>query len=194
MDRLIVLDLDETLFHSTDVEDVDEYDFENCGFVTILRPFHYKFLDFCFSNFDAVGVWTAAGSEYAKIAMENTFYEFGFPEAHFVYTYDNCVKRRIPEPWGESKIQIFKDLSKISKFGFDLDHTLVVDDLAEAYPRQYGNLVKVKPFHGEKDDIELLKLVEYLELIKNEENYRSIEKRGWRASVELNKTSNSEES
>jgi hypothetical protein len=40
-------------------------------------------------------------------------------------------------------------------------------------------LVHVKPFTTDRNDEELLKLVGYLEKIKDAKNFRSIEKRGW---------------
>lgn len=43
----------------------------------------------------------------------------------------------------------------------------------------YGNLIKIKAFKDDNDDTELLKLISYLEKIKNEPDFRRIEKRGW---------------
>ena len=56
---------------------------------------------------------------------------------------------------------------------------LIVDDKSETAVNNYGNLIQIKPFTDDLNDTELLKLISYLETIKDESNYRRIEKRGW---------------
>ena len=41
----------------------------------------------------------------------------------------------------------------------------------------------MEPFVGSKDDIELFRLIKYLEKIKLSENVRIIEKRSWRVDI-----------
>ena len=71
-----------------------------------------------------------------------------------------------------------KPLSKI-KDKISLDRVLIIDDKPETARSNYGNLIKTKAFKGDDNDTELLKLVSYLEKIKNEPDFRRIEKRGW---------------
>jgi hypothetical protein len=46
--------------------------------------------------------------------------------------------------------------------------------------KSYGNLVTVKPFEGDEIRSRIEIFTVYLDTLSNEENIRSIEKRGWR--------------
>ena len=61
----------------------------------------------------------------------------------------------------------------------ELDRILIVDDIAETAVNNHSNLVLIKPFYFDDNDTELLKLISYLQKIKDEPNYRTIDKRGW---------------
>ena len=71
-----------------------------------------------------------------------------------------------------------KNIAIISKNVYDMERVLMVDDKPE-HIDSYGNVIKMPPFYGDTDDTYLLKLIEYLKEIKDEPNYRKIEKRGW---------------
>jgi RNA polymerase II subunit A small phosphatase-like protein len=182
MKPLLILDLDETLIHTENVPDsfADQYDydfkFKGNGislYYTKKRPYLQQFLDYAYANFD-IAVWTAAGEDYAKEILKN----IGILEKSllFFYTKDNCTIKRDYET---SDYYGIKNLNKLKKKGFDLDRVLIVDDRRETAINNYGNLILIKPFTDNNDDTELLKLISYLETIKDESNYRRIEKRGW---------------
>lgn len=182
MDRLLVLDLDETLIHTESVPDewaihLDfDFKFKGVGkslFYTKKRPFLEDFLNYAFKNFH-IGIWTAAGKDYAK----NIIKGIGINEKDlvFLYTQENCT---IKMNLDYSNYYGVKDLKKIKKYGYDLKRTLIVDDVKETASNNYGNLILISNFTGDIDDVELLKLINYLEKIKDESNYRRIEKRGW---------------
>jgi RNA polymerase II subunit A small phosphatase-like protein len=182
MKRLIVLDLDETLIHTESVPEEWakhlDYDFKFKGigeslFYTKKRSFLDEFLDFSFKNFD-VAIWTAAGKDYAK----NIIKGIGLEERDlsFLYTQENCTIRLNLD---FSNYYGIKDLKKVKKYGYSLEQTLIIDDVRETAVNNYGNLILIKEFTGDSDDTELLKLINYLEKIKDEPNYRRIEKRGW---------------
>jgi RNA polymerase II subunit A small phosphatase-like protein len=54
-----------------------------------------------------------------------------------------------------------------------------VDDIYETAENNYGNLIKISTFACQANDTELLKLMSYLETIKDKPDLRRIEKRGW---------------
>jgi Dullard-like phosphatase family protein len=183
MKKLLILDLDETLIHTekfpTNYLEEGEYDFKypssnkSYEYFTIKRPFLDEFLKYAFENFD-VAVWTAAGKEYAENVVKN----IGIDKSNleFFYTEENCTIRLdylTGDYYGE------KNLNKIKKRGFDLEKVLIVDDIAKTAVHNYGNLIQIKPFTSNREDTELLKLISYLEKIKDAERFRSIEKRGW---------------
>ena len=182
MKPLIILDIDETLVHTenvpTEYSGNWDYDFKFSGngkslFYTKKRPYLDQFLDYAYQNFD-VAIWTAAGEDYAKQILEN----IGILERSlvFFYTQDNCTIKRDYE---NSDYYGIKNLNKLKKKGFDLDKVLIIDDKQETAINNYGNLIHIKPFTDDMNDTELLKLISYLETIKDERNYRRIEKRGW---------------
>lgn len=184
MKPLLILDLDETLIHSESMRDElalnqnYEYDFKfkNFGrtfYYTNKRPYLEQFLEYAYENFD-VAIWTAAGEDYAKEILKN----IGILESSlkFLYTKDKCTLRVNHD---YSKYYGVKNLNKIRKIGYDLNRVLIIDDIRETAVENYGNLILIKSFINNSDDCELLKLISYLEKIKDEPNYRRIEKRGW---------------
>jgi RNA polymerase II subunit A small phosphatase-like protein len=143
---------------------------------TMYRPGLHKFLKYIFSNFN-VAIWTAAGSDYAHFIVDEM--EIDKSSLMFFYTEKNCTpKYEYGDGWGMGHMTYKKNISKLKKRGYDMSQILMVDDKPE-HIDSYGNVIKIKPFYGDSEDQELLKLIEYLDKIKNESDYRKIEKRGW---------------
>lgn len=179
--KLLILDMDETLLHSaTEYQLEGDYDFKiSLGDGTYFvrkRPHLDKFLDYAFENFK-VAIWTAGGEEYAKKAISGCGILSNALE--FFWTRDKCTIK-LDIDFGN--YYGLKKLSKVKKLGWKLDDVLIVDDVLQTASDNYGNLIQINPyFYG--DDNELVKLIEYLKLIKNEPNYRRIDKRGWSSKV-----------
>ena len=182
MKTLIILDIDETLIHTESVpleyEKYYDYDFKFKGlgkslYYTKKRPFLDQFLKYVFESFD-VAIWTAAGEDYALEILKGI--NIDKSKLKFFYTQENCT---IKLSYDYSDYYGVKNLNKLKKKGYNLDKVLIVDDKSETAVNNYGNLIQVKPFTDDLDDTELLKLISYLETIKDEPNYRRIEKRGW---------------
>jgi RNA polymerase II subunit A small phosphatase-like protein len=183
MKPLLILDIDETLIH-TDSAPIEyekhlDFDFKFKGnsskslYYTKKRPYLDEFLKFAFENFN-VAIWTAAGAEYAEEILKGIGLDKS--KLKFFYTQENCT---IKLSYDYSDYYGVKNLNKLKKKGYDLNRVLIVDDKSETAVNNYSNLIQVKPFTDDLDDSELLKLISYLETIKDEPNYRRIEKRGW---------------
>jgi RNA polymerase II subunit A small phosphatase-like protein len=179
MKPLLILDIDETLIHTESDEFSNHiYDFKFNGnressYYTKKRPYLDQFLDYAFENFD-IAIWTAAGEDYAKEIIKN----IGILESSlkFLYTKDKCtIKFNIEY----LKYYGVKNLNKLKKKGYDLNKVLIIDDIRDTAINNYGNLILIKSFKDDNNDTELLKLISYLQKIKDEPNYRRIEKRGW---------------
>ncbi len=186
-DRLLILDMDETLLHTECFESSDyipegsydfkfpmgEYSGDQTWYFTIKRPFLDEFMKYAFDNFK-VAIWTAGGSDYAdtvisKCGVDKTKLEF-------FWTRERCTIKRDYETgnnYGE------KNLSKVRNLGWNLDRVLIIDDVAKTASNNYGNLIRISEYFNSSKDTELLKLMNYLEIIKDEPNFRTIEKRGW---------------
>jgi hypothetical protein len=193
---LILLDLDETLIHSEEfprlAPSMKDFDFKvsfesdnSFWYMTKKRPFLKEFLEFLFTNFD-VGIWTASGEDYALKIIEN----IGIDKSKLkcFYTKENCSLRLDYET---NRYYGLKNLQKLKKKGWaksytnrtgkirELNKVLIVDDISETAINNRDNLVLIKPFYFDDKDTELLKLISYLEKIKDESNYRRIDKRNW---------------
>lgn len=186
MKPLLILDMDETLIKSECFPD-DGYVEEGCFdisfksdgyfYYTKKRPFLDEFIKYAFENFN-VAVWTAASEDYATNVIKNIL---NMDKLEFFFTRDRCTMKQ--NVYGD--YYGVKNLTKLkNKFGFEnslhfLDRVLIIDDVAETAVNNYGNLILIKSFIGDPNDTELLKLISYLEKIKDQPNYRKIEKRGW---------------
>lgn len=188
-DKLLILDIDETLVHTEkfpaqDYFEVKTFDFNFPSsdgvsyYFCLKRPHLDEFLEWAFQNFK-VGVWTAAGDVYAKYILDNIGVDVS--KLEFFYTKDKCTLKydyELNQHYG------VKNLNKLKK-KWNLNKVLVVDDIAATAEQNYGNLIHIKQFFNDRKDCELLKLKNYLEKIKNAENFRSIEKRGWSNNQEV---------
>jgi RNA polymerase II subunit A small phosphatase-like protein len=171
---LLVLDLDETLIHSSPRILETNPAFEFNGQYVYRRPHLEEFIAFAFDRFE-VGVWTSAGNIYADAIVAEVF---GSRKPAFVWCSDRCTHRRIIEL--DEPVSL-KRLSKLKSLGYSMDRILAVDDSPEKHSDNYGNLIQVSEFVGDPNDMELRHLRLYLATISEGGNVRGIEKRGWRA-------------
>lgn len=186
LNRLLILDMDETLIHTEDNSLPDSsYDFkfplggggwsnDEKWYYTKKRPFLDEFLKYAFDNFK-VAVWTAGSRDYATSVMNGIGIDID--KLEFFWTRERCTIKydyMTMQNYGQ------KNLSKVhNSLGWDLNRILIVDDVEKTAINNYGNLILIKSFLYDRNDTELLKLINYLETIKDSPNFRSIEKRGW---------------
>ena len=111
---LLILDLDETLIHSTEHQLERQADFKVGSYFTYKRPHLERFLEVCFEHFE-VAVWTASSEDYAsKIVTE----VFGTRALKFFWSRERCTLRYF-EDTGE---RIYtKPLAKVRKLGLKLE-------------------------------------------------------------------------
>ena len=171
---LLILDLDETLIHATETKLDIEPDFQYSDYYIYKRPNLIEFLTEMNRYFE-LAIWSSADDQYVNDVVEiikPTGIEF-----QFVWARSRCTPRRDYEL---DKYVYEKRLKKVKKQGFRLEKSLIVDDSPEKTRDNFGNAIYVLPFEGNQKDNELNLLSEFLKIIKNLENVRRIEKRGWR--------------
>jgi RNA polymerase II subunit A small phosphatase-like protein len=171
---LLVLDLDETLVHATEVPGDFEPQHEVPPYFLYLRPGLSEFLAQV-SGLFRLAVWTSSSPAYASAVCPLVFSEAQSLE--FVWASDRCTPTRNFEndSWCSAK-----PLKKLKRRGYDLARVLVVDDSPEKHTRNYGNLIQVAPFTGNPNDDELAHLAAYLTKFAALPDVRTIEKRHWR--------------
>lgn len=171
---LLILDLDETLIHATEKKLDFESDFKYAEYYIYKRPNLIEFLTEM-NKYFKLAVWSSADDKYVNDIVnliKPTEIDF-----EFVWAKSRCTLKRDYE---FDKYVQEKKLKKIKKQGFQLKKSLIVDDSPEKTKGNFGNAIYVLPYEGNLDDNELNFLSRFLKSIKNSENVRGIEKRGWR--------------
>lgn len=179
-EKLLILDLDETLIYSTEIPLARQPDFSVEPYHVYKRPHLDTFIATCFDWFN-VAVWTSSGSEYAAEIVAAIFpnpqdLEFIWTSERCSFTYNHnydLIDGHYPTYYSR------KVLKKVKRRGYRLESIIAIDDTPKKWENSYGNLVRVNPFEGDESDRELIHLTKYLDILKNEQNIRTIEKRGW---------------
>ena len=170
---LVILDLDETLIHSTVEEPETGYDFKSSGFFVKTRPFAMKFCEKV-SNHYPTAVWTSSTEDYAIPIVEHLGLASGIK---FLWTRNRCTLTKDMETGKEFWL---KNLKKVKKSGYSLERTIMIDDSPIALKKNYGNLLQVLPYMGINEDDELERLLPYLNWLSTQSNIRRINKGNWR--------------
>lgn len=129
----LVLDLDETLGH---------YD----GKKFYVRPGCHEFLK-AVSIFYEVVLFTSAEESYANLAMR-------------VADMDCIVRMRLYRQ--HLSMNEGKPVKDLSKLGRNLKDVIIVDDRCSNFRMNIENGIKITPWFGEKEDVELFRLQEFL--------------------------------
>lgn len=173
-DKILILDLDETLIHATSTPLLIQEDFLFEHYFVYKRPYLDRFL-IDISKHYKLGIWSSADDDYVehivdKIRPNNVDFEIIWGNSKCSYKRDMELDTYIYE----------KRLDKLRKKGFDLKKIIIIDDSPEKARANYGNAVYINEFNGEQQDQELLLLYDYLVSIKKIDNVRTLEKRYWR--------------
>jgi len=171
---LLILDLDETLIHTTEKKLDIESDFQYADCFVYKRPNLIEFLTEMSEHFK-LAVWSSADDKYVNDVVnliKPTEIDF-----EFVWARSRCTLKRDYEL---DKYVREKRLKKVKKQGFRLEKSLIVDDSPEKTRDNFGNAIYVNPYEGDTKDCELNLLSEFLISMKDSENVRTIEKRGWK--------------
>jgi RNA polymerase II subunit A small phosphatase-like protein len=171
---LLILDVDETLIFGAESVLDRLADFRVGPFHIYRRPHLAEFLATCYKSYD-LAIWSSGTSDYVG-GIAN---QIGLPlfQWRFVWGRERCTPRQNPET---HEIDYIKDLKKVKRLGYHLDRILFVDDTAAKLSRNFGNAIYIAPYFGATSDDELPILAQYLHSIRKIENFRLLEKRGWR--------------
>lgn len=186
---LLILDLDETLIHAISQKPDRKYDFQWEHYFVYKRPFLREFLRKCAKDFK-LAIWSSAGELYVQEIVKRIIPEevnLVFVWAQNKCTYAMNLHRILPEDGryaDYSEYIYYKKLKKVRKLGYSLERMLIVDDSPEKVMYNYGNAIYITPFEGASEDKELQHLSKYLDQLKNVQNVRNIEKRGWKHLME----------
>lgn len=163
----LVLDLDETLVHSTLDGYIDDADFSfpvefNCQEIIIhvkCRPGVLEFLDTVSKHFEVV-IFTASQKVYAETLLDILDRDRKFIK-HRIYR-DSCV-------YVEGNYM--KDLSVL---GRDLSKVVIVDNSPQAFGFQLANGIPIESWFDDRHDRELNELLPFLLNIAKEDDVRPL--------------------
>jgi len=170
--KLLILDLDETLIHGS--EEAQDDSFQVGSFSVVERPYVRSFMAWCREHF-TVAIWTTATEDYTRLILQTicgTDYPF-----EFIWCRDRCTLKGQGD---DGELRWLKDLKKVRKKGWNLEQVLMLEDTPQNLARHYGNVIPIHPFTGDQDDVELEQIMSFLLELKDVDNVRCIEKRGWR--------------
>ncbi len=168
----IILDLDNTLICSINKNQYNNippeilynynYDTKNpFGLYMFERP-NLKFFLNSIKNHGVITVWTAATDDYARYVIE-TFFPSNM-RIHNLFSRDFTTKVH-------KQTNLLKPLSYLSVYNYNLNRTIIVDDLPGVLDANPYNCIPVKPFDYEsilnKDYTEDNELIKTLNKIKN---------------------------
>ncbi len=173
--HLLILDIDETLVYSAESRLSRAEDFRVGPFWVYKRPHVDEFLRIVADWFD-LAVWTSSGSGYAAATITRLI--GGCDKLQFLWSAERCTPTLDPETREEIRI---KDFKKLKRAGYSLGRVLVIDDSPEKHSRNYGNLIRIRPYEGADSDSELRDLLPFLDWIRTCDDVRKIEKRTWRS-------------
>lgn len=175
---LLSLDLDETLIHSLSCNENKkefEYDFLLSNDVPVIkRPMLNYFMSFIDKNKNIeYGFFSKAGSQYVKEIVSEICSHIN-KKPLFILDYNSMTTVHNDSMYcsGYNEPGKIKDLKKIKKYSEDgFKRMIAIDDLMN-YPRQRGNVIMVKPFEGNKEDKELLKIKKIISFLIEKDNVR----------------------
>ncbi len=177
---LAILDVDETLIYATKAKLNREPDFEVFDYQVYKRPNLNEFINRLEKSYD-IAIWSTAGNDYVNSIVNQLELKV---ENKFIWGRNEATQKRhlndFYETGNDSELYYVKSLKKVKRKGYELERILIIDDTPHKSQLNYGNAIYPKPYKGELYDNELLILIEYLESIKDEPNFRTIEKRNWR--------------
>lgn len=166
--KVIVFDLDETLVHcmeefeQNEVDHVLTIEFPNNEVVDAglnIRPYAIECLKEANKHFQVI-VFTASHSCYADAVLD------------FIDPHRELIQYRMyRDQWVETPQGIFiKDLRMIANR--DLKDVLLVDNASYSFGYQLDNGIPIIPFYNDKNDKELLHLIQYLKWVIDSEDVR----------------------
>ena len=167
--KVIILDLDETLVHTSDNMDI----LKKLGILTnpklmalrsrigtvhiddvlssrgsgtksnlwyIKRPYSREFIIFCFAYFRAVLVWSAGVSKYVKAIVKEEFKNIKPPLV--IYTRDQCIADPVDGDLYKPLSKLLSEVPGLSKYA-NIKNTLILDDKAATFRETPDNGVLI---------------------------------------------------
>lgn len=175
---LLILDLDNTLIAAVHKDYLDGVYKYPSDFMVIndeihvnMRPNLHYFMEYAFTNW-RVALWTAASEEYTREVLNKSGVDV--KNFEFMKFKEDCTKG---QDRSFSTIHI-KDMNTLSE---DLSRVILVDDKSSSAQNLPDNVIEIPAYisAAQSADNKLLKLIDFLEEMKNASDFRSVNKVDW---------------
>jgi TFIIF-interacting CTD phosphatase-like protein len=181
--KTIILDLDETLINSVEIEEYekikDDFKSERLKshnmedyYKVFERPYLQKFLDYVFKHFNVI-IWTAASKDYAIFIIKHIILAGKNRNLKYIFFKYHCDTSKKYQN-GSKNLKLLSDnyeIPYISENG-----AIIIDDYDEVHQIQPGNCVIAIPFEYENSDSVhddfLLKLIPVLDKFRKSKSNR----------------------
>lgn len=172
----VLLDLDNTLIYSIDIDKVPKkpwvknfkhYVMEG-EFIIFERPGLQPFLSWLFKNFN-VSVWSAASPAYVDFIVDNIIENKKNRKIKYVLNSNNCkISQKFYGTKNIKKLNLLWDVYKLENFG--PYSTIIIDDLGKVVNNNKYNSRRIKSFIANEHssgDYELENIKKKLIQVKN---------------------------
>ncbi len=151
----------------------------------VYRPYLKEFLDFCFTYFDHVIVWSAGRKKYVE-KMCDLMFPLDHKRPTVIYTYDDCDVGK--EDYLKKPLKkLYRD-PRLQGKGINETNTFVLDDREDTFSLNPGNGIQIPEFESDMTAEEikwhpdncLIKVMCWLSLdeVKNCSDVRNLNKEG----------------
>lgn len=152
--KMIILDLDETIWHSTYEKLNRKHNLTYNLLNVYVRPNSGPFIRMLLQEFK-VGIWTSAKANYAEHILKHTPLDFSKNDFDFFYTRKDCIV-------DESHDQLVyrKGLKRIcSEFDLQPQDCLIIDDRPDGWLNDTDQLFLIDEYRGQEHDRALIALI-----------------------------------
>jgi len=160
---IVILDIDETLIHSVkDSNSIssDNTSFHITGYTVLKRPYLHQFIENLVNDeYYDIGIWSAGTYDYVHEIANYIIPDKS--KIKFIMTRNDC-NEMMCKPLSKVRNHIKKS-EKDTLFPRSVHDFILIDDRNKVTGYDHLNHLKIEPFEGDKDDLELKYLWEYLD-------------------------------
>jgi len=144
--KLLVLDIDETLVHATQVKLDIPHQLEIADYFVYERPDLDNFLKAASEVFD-LALWSSSSTSYVEEIQKHL--EAKGVSFRFAWSVDRCKQK--PSVVSGGYVYL-KDLRKLKKYGYDIEDVLIIDDTPEKLRQTSSRLIVIGEYLGSPND------------------------------------------
>lgn len=155
---ILILDIDETLVHSTH-DEMTPNSFRVLDYTVEKRPYVDEFLAHILNDdYYEVGIWSAGTYEYVHAIVNELIKDRA--NLRFILTQRDC-NELYDKPLSKVRDLINEDASP--DYPYTVHDFLIIDNKKGVTGHDHLNHLHIEDFYGDSDDVELYHLWEYLD-------------------------------